>query len=106
MHSVAFIFDGCVFTITFHRRHLALAVPGVPFDWARAGYSIDVIAPQVCNLNLSKDLHWTPCRTSGLVGLGSCGPMNLPPALAFLAECTASQPRQGKLQGVCSLIAS
>jgi hypothetical protein len=26
--------------------------------------------------------------------------MNLYPALAFLAECTASQPRQGELQGV------
>src|ERR1035437_1744201 len=101
MHSVSFVFDGNVFTITFHRRHLALAVPGVSFDWARAVNSIDVVSPQVCNLTLSKDLHRTPCRANGLVGLWSCGLINLPPALAFLAECTASQPRQGKLQWVC-----
>ena len=62
---------------------------------------IDVVAPQVCNLTLSKELHRTSCRTSGLVGLWSCGLVNLHPAPAFLAECTASQPRQCKLQGVC-----
>ena len=67
---------------------------------------IDVVAPLVCNLNLSKDLHRTSCRTSRLVGLWSCGLMDLHSALAFLAECTASQPRQGKLHGVCVLIAS
>ena len=62
---------------------------------------IDVVAPQVCNLILSNDLHRTSCRTRGLVGEWSCGLMNLHPALAFLAECTASQPWQGKLHGVC-----
>src|ERR1039458_8757250 len=51
MHSVSFVFDGNGFTITLHRRHLARAVPGVPFDWARAAYSIDVVTPQVCNLH-------------------------------------------------------
>ena len=62
---------------------------------------IDVVAPQVCNLALSKELHRTPCRANGLMGLWSCSLMNLHPALAFLAECMASQPRHGKLQGVC-----
>ena len=61
---------------------------------------IDVVRQQVCNLTLSKELHGISCRTSGRVGLLSCGLVILPPALAFLAECTASQTRQGKLQGV------
>src|ERR1039457_6115479 len=101
MHSLFCVVDGNLFTITFHGCHLARVVPGVPLDWARAAYSIDVVAPQVCNLNFRSDLHRTSCRTSGLVGLWSCGLMNLHPALAFLAECTASQPRQGKLHDVC-----
>ena len=101
MHRLSFVFDGNVFTINFHRCHLALAVPGVPFDQEQAANSIDVVAPQVCNLTLSKDLHLATCSANGLVGLWSCGLINRPPALAFLAECTVSQPRQGKLQGVC-----
>ena len=103
MHSVSFVFDGNGFTITLHRRHLARAVPGVPFDWARAAYSIDVVAPQVRNRPVSRDLKRTSSCTSGRVGLWSCGLVILHPALAFLAECTASQTRQGKLQGVCLL---
>ena len=69
MHSLAFVFDGNVFTITFHRRHLALAVPGVSFDWARAAYVIDAVAPQVCNRPVSKGLERTSGRASRLVGL-------------------------------------
>ena len=103
MHSVSFVFDGEVFTITFHRCRLARAVPGVPFDWTRAAYSIGVVAPQVRNRPVSRDLERTSGRTSGRVGLVSCGLVILHPALAFLAECTASQTRQGKLQGVCLL---
>ena len=101
MHSVSFVFDGEVFTITFHRCRLAHAVPVVPFDWTRAAYSIGVVAPQVRNRPVSSDLKPTLGRTSGRVGLLSCGLVILHPALAFLAECTASQTRQGKLQGVC-----
>jgi hypothetical protein len=101
MHSVSFVFDGNVFTITFHRCRLARAVPGVPFDRARAAYSIDIVAPQVRNLSVSKGLKRISGRTSGLVGLWSCGLVIPHPALAFLAECTSSQPRQGKLHGVC-----
>src|ERR1039458_5938206 len=98
MHSMSFVFDGNGFTITFHGCRLACAVPGVPFDWERAAYSIDVVAPQVCKLTLSKDLHRTSGRSSGLVGLWSCGLMILHPALAFLAKCVTSQTRQGNLQ--------
>ena len=100
MHSVSFVFDGNVFTIIFHRCRLAHAVPGVPFYGARAVYSIDVVAPQVRNRPVSRDLKRTSGRTSGRVGLWSCGLVILHPALAFLAECTATQTRQGKLQGV------
>ena len=103
MHSVSFVFDGEVFTITFHRCRLARAVPGVPFDWTRAAYSIGVAAPQVRNRPFSRDLKRTSSRTSGRVGLWSCGLVISHPALAFLAECTASQTRQGKLQGICLL---
>ena len=87
-----------VFTITFHRCRLTRAVPGVPFDGARAAYSIDVVAPQVRNRPVSKGLKRTSGRTSGLERLWSCSLVILHPALAFLAECTASQTRQGKLQ--------
>ena len=62
---------------------------------------IYAVVPQVRNLHVSKDLQRTSGRTSSLAGLWSCGLMNLYPALAFLAECTASQTQQGKLQGVC-----
>ena len=65
---------------------------------------IDVVVLQVCNLTLSKELHRTSCHTNGLVGLWSCGLVNQHPALVFLAKCTASQPRQGKLHGVCSFV--
>src|ERR1039457_4092327 len=101
MHSVSFVFDGNVFTITFHRCRLARAVPGVPFDRARAAYSIDIVAPQVRNLSVSKGLKRISGRTSGLVGLWSCGLVILHPALAFLVECTAGQARQCKSHGVC-----
>jgi hypothetical protein len=101
MHSVSFVFDGNVFTIIFHRCRLAHAVPGVPFDGARAVYSIDVVAPQVSNRPVSKGLKRTPGRTSALVGLWSCGLVILHPAIAFLAECTGSQTREGNLHGVC-----
>src|ERR1039457_2937377 len=101
MHSVSFVFDGNVVTITFHRCRLACAVPGVPFDWERAAnanrrscaaslqpHSQQGVAPDVVS-------HEWSC------GAVSCGLVNLHPALAFLAECTANQPRQGKLHGVC-----
>jgi hypothetical protein len=101
MHKYIFVFDGNVFTITFYRCRLARGVPGVPFDGARAAYSIDVVGPQVRNRPVSEGLKRIARRTSGLVGLWSCGLVMLHPALAFLAECTASQPRQGKLHGVC-----
>ena len=64
---------------------------------------IDAVAPQVHNRPVSKGLKLTSGRTSGLERLWCCGLVNLHPALAFLAECTASQPRQCKLQGVCLL---
>jgi hypothetical protein len=67
---------------------------------------IDAVAPQVHNRPVSKGLKRTSGRTSGLVDLCSCGLVILHPALAFLAECTASQTRQGNLQGVAFLIAS
>ena len=54
---------------------------------------IYAVVPQVRNLHVSKDLQRASGRTSGLLGLLSCGLVNLHPALAFLAECTASQPR-------------
>ena len=73
----------------------------MPFDWTRAACSIGVVAPQVRNRPVSEGLKRIARRTSGLVGLWSCGLVMLHPALAFLAECTASQTRQGKLQGVC-----
>src|ERR1035437_624409 len=101
MHSVSFVFDGNVFTITFHRSRLACVVPGVPFDWAWAAYAIDIVAPQVRNLPVSKWLKRISGRTSGHLDLLSCGLVYLHPALVFLAECTVSQPWQGKLHGVC-----
>ena len=101
MHSVSFVFDGNVFAITFHRCRLAHAVPGVPFDWTRAAYPIDVVAPQVRNRPVSRDLKRTSGRTNSRVGLLSCGLVILHPALAFLAKCTTSQTRQGNLQCVC-----
>jgi hypothetical protein len=61
---------------------------------------IYAVVPQVRNLHVNKDLQRASGRTSGLLGLLSCGLMNLYPAFAFLAECTASQPREGELQGV------
>ena len=79
----------------------ARAVPGVPFGRARAAYSIDIVAPQVRNLPVSKELKRISGRTSGLVGLWSCGLVILHPAIAFLAECTGSQTREGNLHGVC-----
>ena len=75
----------------------------MPFDWEMAAYSIGVVAPQVRNRPVSRDLQRTSGRTSGRVGLWSCGLVILHPALAFLAECTASQTRQSKLQGICLL---
>ena len=62
---------------------------------------IYAVVPQARNLHVSKDLQRASGRTSARVGLLSCGLVILQPALAFLAECTASQTRQGKLQGVC-----
>ena len=62
---------------------------------------ICAVAPQVRNLPVSKRLKRISGRTSGHLDLLSCGLVNLHPALAFLAECTVSQPWQGKLHGVC-----
>ena len=62
---------------------------------------IYAVAPQVRNLNVSKHLQRASDRTSGLLGLLSCGLVNRHPALAFLAECTVSQTQQGRLHGVC-----
>jgi hypothetical protein len=61
---------------------------------------IDAVAPQARNRHVSNHLQRTSGRTSGRMGLLSCGSVILHPAPAFLAECTASQTRQGKLQGV------
>jgi hypothetical protein len=101
MHSVPFVLDGNVFTITFHRCRPARAVPGVPFDWARAEYSIDVIAPHVRNRPVSKGVNRTSSRTSGLLGLRYCGLAFPHQELGFLAEYTAGQIRQRNLHGVC-----
>jgi hypothetical protein len=62
---------------------------------------IYAVVPQVRNLHVSKDLQRASGRTSGRLGLLSCGLVNLHPAMAFLAECTASQTQQGRLHGVC-----
>ena len=101
MHNESFVFDGNVFTITFHRCRLARPVPGVPFDWTRAAYSIDVVAPQVRNRPFSKGLKRTSGRSSDRLRLWSCGLVILHLVLAFLAECTTSQTRQGSLQRFC-----
>ena len=61
---------------------------------------IYAVVAHVRNLHISKDLQRASGRTSGLLDPLSCGLVNLHPALAFLAECKASQTQQGKLHGV------
>jgi hypothetical protein len=62
---------------------------------------ICAVAPQVRNLPVSKGFKRTSGRTGCLERLWSCSRVILHSALGFLAECTASQTREGNLHGVC-----
>jgi hypothetical protein len=83
MHSVPFVFDGNVITITFHLCALARAVPGMPLDWARAANPNLHRLQRPCQQGLAPDFRLLQALEAGrLVFLHSM--------IAFRAECTAS----------------